>query len=219
MYTGFSRDTHVLSHAAAVDRVVDDWRVYGYDASWKDPVVLLEIGRTPLDQLIVLDAFYDIEVHIDDVLDWLAAADRPAGRLYCEHEPSHVDRLRRAGYQAEEATKDLDDGIAEVRKRLEADGNLEVTQPTGKRTVRRPFVGLARSSSAHSRRSRRTDTDDAPEETTTADESAVGLLVSERCQHLIREFLGYKEKQVGKAIAQDHCLDALRYACMGVAGR
>ncbi|WP_265110758.1 hypothetical protein [Halosolutus halophilus] len=63
------------------------------------------------------------------------------------------------------------------------------------------------------------ETEDSPEEAPDADESAVGLLVSARCQHLIREFLGYKEAHVGKAVAQDHALDALRYACMGVAGR
>lgn len=35
----------------------------------------------------------------------------------------------------------------------------------------------------------------------------------------IREFLSHKADHVGTAVAEDHCLDALRYACMGVAGR
>jgi hypothetical protein len=46
----------------------------------------------------------------------------------------------------------------------------------------------------------------------------VGLLVGDNAEHLIREFLGYKETDVGTTNATDHCLDALRYACMGVAG-
>jgi hypothetical protein len=44
------------------------------------------------------------------------------------------------------------------------------------------------------------------------------LLVSERCQNLIREFLSYKEEHVGTSQAVDHCCDSLRYACMGVSG-
>ncbi|ELY55802.1 orc1/cdc6 family replication initiation protein [Natronococcus jeotgali DSM 18795] len=48
-----------------------------------------------------------------------------------------------------------------------------------------------------------------------AGEPAGGLLVSERCQELIREFYGYKEDHVGGPTAVDHCLDALRYAVMG----
>jgi hypothetical protein len=46
----------------------------------------------------------------------------------------------------------------------------------------------------------------------------VGLLVSSSCRYLIREFLGYKEEHVGKSQATDHCLDSLRYACMGRGG-
>ena len=63
--------------------------------------------------------------------------------------------------------KDVDSGIAEVRKRLE------------------------------------TDTQDRP-----------GLLVSDRCEYLIQEFLGYKEDHVGTSQATDHCADSLRYAVM-----
>lgn len=130
--------------------------------------------------------------------------------------PPHVDKLRWAGYDAEEATKDLDAGIAEVRKRLEADGTLAVTQPTGTRPGRRPFVGLAGAGSARSRRTRssvrRPATDDAPDESPPADEPAVGLLVSTQCRHLIRTFRGDTEAHVGKAITQDHALDALRDA-------
>jgi hypothetical protein len=37
-------------------------------------------------------------------------------------------------------------------------------------------------------------------------------LVSDACQHTIREFLGYKEDHVGTSQATDHCLDSARYA-------
>lgn len=45
----------------------------------------------------------------------------------------------------------------------------------------------------------------------------VGLLVSDRCENLIREFDGYKEEDVGTSRAVDDALDALRYLCMGEA--
>ena len=182
----FSREIHVIPHAEAAERVVDDWRVYGYDSGWNDPRVVLEIGKTVYDQLVVLDAFYETESHIEDGIEWLA--DRPLGMIYSEHKPSHIDKLERAGFDAETAVKNIDEGIAEVRKRLEADGNLEVSTELRpkKRTVRRPFMGLPDSRS----RSRRFQTDSTETDTEESDSSepdtgepAVGLLVSEQCQN------------------------------------
>ncbi|MDG5820198.1 hypothetical protein [Natronococcus sp. A-GB7] len=42
-------------------------------------------------------------------------------------------------------------------------------------------------------------------------------MVSERCQELIRAFDGDTDDHVGGPNADDHCLDALRDAVMGVA--
>lgn len=41
-----------------------------------------------------------------------------------------------------------------------------------------------------------------------------GLLVSDECENLIQEFLGYKKEHVGTSRAVDHCLDVSRYVCM-----
>ena len=46
-------------------------------------------------------------------------------------------------------------------------------------------------------------------------EDRPGLLVSDRCVDLIKEFQSYKEEDVGSKRAVDHALDALRYAIMG----
>ena len=217
VYSAFSRETHVIPHAEAVERVVDNWRVYGHDVGWKNPNAVCELGKTALDQLVVLDVFYETKTHAEDIDKWLA--ERPDGPIYCDHHPDHIDKLEQAGYNVREATKDLDTGIAEVRKRLEADGNLTVTSETRpkKRTVREPFMGLPSPprSRSRSRRDNTSDESDDADESVDTDESAVGLLVSERCRYLIREFLGYKEEHVGKGTANDHCLDALRYGVMG----
>ena len=91
VYSSFARDRHVIDHAEAVERVGDEWRIYGYDAGWNDPRVLLEIGKTAYDQLVVLDEFHESESHVDDAIAWLA--DRPTGRIYAEHEPLDVRRF------------------------------------------------------------------------------------------------------------------------------
>jgi hypothetical protein len=165
VYDRFRRDHHVIPHEEAVDRVADDWRIYGYDAGWKDPRVLVEIGATDYDQFVVLDEFHESGSHVEDAIAWLDRNDKPPGRIYCEHEPADIQKFKRAGYPATEAEKSIEPGIAEVRRRLERD-----------------------------------------------DADRVGLLVSDACEHTVREFLGYKEDHVGTSQATDHCLDSVRYA-------
>ena len=177
VYQNFTRDQHVIEHSAAVDQLEaseesDRWRIYGYDAGWKDPRVLLEIGRTDYGQLVVLDEFHASGTHVEDAIRWLRENTKPKGYIFAEHEPADIQKLKKAGYGATKAEKSIDAGISELRRRLETD-----------------------------------------------DHDRVGLLVSERCQNLIREFLGYKEEHVGTSQATDHCLDALRYAVMGVGRR
>lgn len=165
VYSDFSRDTHVIPHGDAISSVSDEWRIYGYDAGWNDPRVLLEIGKTSYDQLVVVDEYREHETHVEDAIAWLTENEKPNGTIYAEHEPSDIEKFREAGWPAEKADKSLDAGISEVRRRLEAD---DADQP--------------------------------------------GLLISDRCEHLIREFLGYKEEHVGTTQAVDHGLDGLRYA-------
>ena len=166
VYSNFSREQHVVEHGDAVDRVDDSWRIYGYDAGWNDPRVLVEFGRTDYEQLVALDEFYQSEQHVEDAIRWLDR--KPDGKIFADHAPDELDRFRRAGYDVENATKQIDAGIEEVRYRLETDGDA------------RP-----------------------------------GLLVSTRCENLIREFLGYQEEHVGTAAAEDHALDVTRYVCVG----
>lgn len=167
VYSSFSREQHVIDHTDAVDAVdgTDEWRMYGYDAGWNDPRVLLEIGKTAYDQLVVLDEFHASGSHVEDAVGWLQQNRKSKGPIYAEHEPADIEKFRQAGYGAKEAEKSIDAGISELRQRLETD-----------------------------------------------DDSRRGLLVSDNCEHLIREFLGYKEEHVGKSGADDHALDALRYA-------
>ena len=168
VYSDFTRETHVVEPDEIDERVEDEWRIYGYDAGWNDPRVLLDLGKTSYDQLVVLDEFHRSESHVEDAVRWLKREDKPNGTVFAEHEPSDIQKLETGGNRVEEAEKSIDAGIDEVRDRLSID-----------------------------------------------DEDRPGLLVSAVCEHTIREFLGYKEEQVGTAAATDHCLDALRYAVMG----
>ena len=55
-------------------------------------------------------------------------------------------------------------------------------------------------------------TDQPSSDQDTQHATRVGLLISDRCENLIRELLGYKQEDVGTSLEIDHCCDALRYA-------
>jgi len=165
----------------------------------------LEVGKTNYGQLVVLDEFYQSGSHVEDAIAWLEHNDKPKGTIYAEHEPSDQERFKRAGWSTEGADKSLDTGIAEVRNRFEADGNAPAKTSGGKAP---PTISWNdRGKSEQEKRAERAENN-----------PRVGLLVSEQCQNLIRELLGYKEDHVGKSAADDHCSDSLRYCVMGVAG-
>lgn len=165
VYPDFSREYHIVDHERAQALIDGSWRIYGYDAGWDDPRVVLEIGATPYDQFLVYDEYHATGTHVEDAIAWLRTAEKPHGTIYAEHEPSDIKKFKAAGWDAKKAEKSVDAGISEVRRRLKHDAN-----------------------------------------------DRVGLLVSDRCEHTIREFLSYKEEHVGKSVAEDHCVDALRYA-------
>jgi hypothetical protein len=65
--------------------------------------VVLEIGKTAYDQFVVLDEYYESEAHLEDAIGWLKRNQKPKGCIYCEHEPSEIEKFRRAGWRAEQA--------------------------------------------------------------------------------------------------------------------
>ena len=121
VYGDFSRDRHVVgpNQSQPVPQLRDGWRIYGYDHGWDDPRVVLEIGQSDYGQLVVLDEFYQSGVEYDKAVSWLTSNDKPKGTMYAEHETEHQRAFSRAGYSAEPANKDLDEGIPAVRKRLD----------------------------------------------------------------------------------------------------
>ena len=122
VYDRFSRSTHVRPRGD-ID-IVDDWRIYGYDYGWKDPRVIIEFGKTPADQYVAWDCYYESGRPVEHAINWLRDNDKPAGPIYCDHDPEHIDKFRQAGYGAEAATKDLDEGISEVKEVLEVDDEV-----------------------------------------------------------------------------------------------
>lgn len=214
VYSDFGRESHVIDHADAAAAVDDEWRMYGYDAGWNDPRVLLEIGKTSYDQLVILDEFCQSGTHVEDVIKWLKSNGKPKAPIFAEHEPAEIQKFKSAGFPAVKAQKSIDAGISEVRKRLQSDGNISLDDDVGgdepmafqlDTSKPSPTFDFGGSTQA-------TETDNS---TSSTSEARVGLLVSDKCQSLIREFLGYKEEHVGTSQATDHCLDALRYAVMG----
>ena len=119
VYQKFNRHDHVVKRESV--ELDDSWgRVYGYDAGWNDPRVLLEVGKTHSGQLVVLDEFYQSGVYVSDAIEWLE--DRRKGRIFSEHEPEDIRKFRmKLGWTVLKANKDLDAGIPTVRERLEKD--------------------------------------------------------------------------------------------------
>lgn len=166
VYAQFGRDTHVIAHERAMELAEPGEWLYGYDAGWRDPRVVIQAAKTD-EYIVVVDEFYADGSHVEDAISWLSG--RPQGTIYAEHEPSDIEKFNQAGWRAKQADKSLDAGIAEVRKLLRTD----------------PDTGRP------------------------------GLLVSDTCEHLIREFEEYQEEDVGTSRATDHALDSARYLCMG----
>jgi hypothetical protein len=232
VYSQFSRETHVHPHSEAHTLAEDGFRAYGYDAGWNDPRVLLELARTPYNQLIVLDEFYESETHVDAAIEWLDSNNKPKGTIYCEHVPDEIEKFRAAGWSAEKANKDLDSGIAEVRSRFDFEsadardrpGTTRRSGAGGKGTPALPSRLERRYQAARGSQPSRSDAERAgPSREQSPDPvpegPAPGLLISDQCEHLIRELLGYQEEHVGKSTAEDHCVDSLRYvvASLGTA--
>jgi len=117
------RHSHVVDLA---DVELTDWRMYGYDAGWEHERVCLEVAKTAYGQFIVVDEFYRSQTHVEDVCGgpnhddyWLRGKSK--GRIHSEHEPGDIQKMRRAGFKAGKADKDVDAGIDEVRYRLRDD--------------------------------------------------------------------------------------------------
>lgn len=126
VYPSFSRERHIIPHEKAEELIDGSWRIYGYDAGWDDPRVVLEIGATSYDQFLVYDEYHESGTHVEDAIGWLHHHEKPYGRMFCEHEPSDIQKFKAAGYEATKADKSLDAGISEVRNRLRQDAEGRV---------------------------------------------------------------------------------------------
>jgi hypothetical protein len=131
VYSDFRRANHVLPAEEARQVVENGYRLYGYDAGWDDPRVVLEVGRTPYGQLVVLDEFYESGTHVEKAIKWLRGdlpeeSVKPKGVMWAEHEPSDIRKFRKKSYRAIEADKSLDPGISAVRRRLGTDSTGRV---------------------------------------------------------------------------------------------
>jgi len=128
VYNQFSRQTHVKSQTW-IDAHVDTEAMptYGYDAGWGHPRVLVQFRPTHHDQWAATRLYYETETAFEDLCDpsdgsgWVYDRDLDRGHLYAEHEPEHIQKFRRAGFDAVKAEKSLDEGIPHVRGRLDTD--------------------------------------------------------------------------------------------------
>lgn len=130
VYNGFTRNTHVRSESAVAELV--DWDappIYGYDAGWDHPRVLVEWRPTHHDQWAAVDCYYETETAFDHLCNpaegtgWVYEQGKERAPIACEHEPEHIQKFRQAGFRAIKAEKSLDEGIPFVRGLLELKGD------------------------------------------------------------------------------------------------
>ena len=130
VYGQFSRQTHVKSGEWIADHVdTEATPIYGYDAGWDHPRVLVQWRPTHHDQWAATRLYYETGREFEDLCDpdreagWVYDEELERGYLYGEHEPEHLQKFARAGFGVEKANKSLDEGIPHVRGLLETDGS------------------------------------------------------------------------------------------------
>ena len=128
VYGSFSRKTHIRSVEWVADHVNRSATpIYGYDAGWDHPRVLVQYRPTNYDQWAATKLYYETGrefQHLcdpDDRAGWVYEEDLERGRLYGEHEPEHLQKFERAGFNVTKADKSLDEGIPHVRGLLQSD--------------------------------------------------------------------------------------------------
>lgn len=130
VYSQFNRQEHLITESEAEELIPDDADpIYGYDAGWDHPRVLVQLYPTHYDQWVVTDLYYKRQKPFEHLADpsnesgWVYRKDLPRGRLYSEHEPEHIQKFNKAGFNAKKAEKSLDEGIPYIRGILESKGD------------------------------------------------------------------------------------------------
>lgn len=128
VYSGFSRGIHVAPEELVNEKIATEAPpIYGYDAGWGHPRVLVEWRPTHHDQWCAVDCYHETEKSFEHLCNpqdgsgWVYEQDKERGKLYAEHEPEHIQKLSRAGFNAVRANKSLDEGIPFIRGLLETE--------------------------------------------------------------------------------------------------
>lgn len=121
VYDAFTHDTHVLDvDAAEAAKNNAQSHYYGYDSGYRDPRVILHVVHTNMNEVIVVDEFYESESYVEDAIEWIKT--KPHGKIISEHEPEEMQKFaQRTHHTVMKAQKSIDKGIESVRSRLRAD--------------------------------------------------------------------------------------------------
>lgn len=206
IFPNFYRDVHVISHELAMRLMKRSTRYEGgVDFGWTNPGSLLLCGWDGDDNCTVPEEWYhrrkmaEIQGAAACALEFKYTPRGTHSNWWCDHNNETIEKwqkgfiLDRVKYRLPGAKK----AIKEWQTGVDTVRNLLVVRGLGKldHPAHNPGNKLGRP----------------------------GLLVSEKCVHLIKEFLNYREpeiKQDGMApnemgVGHDHLLDALRYQAMG----
>lgn len=120
--------TKTFPHAVATKngKTVEKWvpekiddEVYGLDFGYNNPTALVRVGIADNDRTYVDELIYESHLTNADLIERMKALGvRKRQPMFCDHaEPQRIEELRRAGFNAKPANKDVSAGIDSVKRR------------------------------------------------------------------------------------------------------
>lgn len=118
VYKEFKRKEHLLSREEVKDLDFKDY-VFGYDAGYRNPRVLLKIGKTVNDKYVVLDEFYRSEVNLSEAIQTFKERYLIGDRCKVFADPSakgEIEEMKSQGIYAKGADNEVNAGIQKIKE-------------------------------------------------------------------------------------------------------
>ncbi len=119
VYKEFRRNKHLLTREETKDIDVDEY-LFGYDAGYRNPRVLLKIAKTPNDKYVVVDEFYRTESNLSDAIGVFKEnylSDR--GTVFCDPSAkAEIEEMKKNDIRAKAGDNEVSAGIQKIKELL-----------------------------------------------------------------------------------------------------
>jgi len=103
--------------------------IYGYDAGYRNPRVLLKIAKTVNDRYIVLNEFYESNVTLSDFIRRIKESTLyEGGKIYADPSAKgEIEEMKKEGLKVEGADNEVSAGIQKVKSLIDS-GDLQFSE-------------------------------------------------------------------------------------------